>query len=706
MIDKIDPLYAGICDIAISGVKPARSYRSYRTYRSYRSYRSYRRLSIAIGLSALTLAVSLAAAGGEFYEDFHDAPNLSEGWTYGICTNTTLGAYSGESSQFVDKLTSSPDERTSLQIAKQEKASGEVRAEILSPIASTNISEWSCYVKRANGTESSTQLRVWGRSEGTAEWTVLRGPEYPTNKNTWLTNAVSLADNIRQVKFEIFGEPNNWRNCALDSLRIRTGEDPTSGGGDDPVTPPEPTKPTKLKLEATAPDAVEATWEGAPGEGGYRVELFRVKDTRETEVPDFSELNAGIWPSGWSHSSDNGFGSYSDGASRNVKISYADAWIASPRYPEPVTSFSFKFRSNSSNAGERDRTKLVIATSSAEAGEDWKELARHDLLATMTTVAREVDYNENVRRIRFSIAYDGDDRQYEDNLLLEFRVLSVTCGSKEDVLGESCVTNVPKVVFSNLNAAASYFVTVRPEPSSDPALVATSDIVDLSKEHFRKKGALPVTLKNLIYEERFDSLSNFVSQTKTAKMHLDYWQFVLGGAEPPTIGASQTNTVPNNAGCYVCRDKERISDIDSAMIGTLASGDKECAVGLAMRNDTNRTLKGLKVTFDSVQRSSNANPATYAFEWRISDVEASIVSGSDWRQVGIPETATVTSEKRSVMPEYRQRDIVVAIPAKLPPGKVLLLRWRHPTTTSGPMMAIDNVRIAFDKPGGNFVSVK
>ena len=657
-------------------------------------------------LVILTLAISFAAAGEELYEDFHAAPNLSEGWTYGICTNTTLGAYTGENSQFVDKPKSDPTERSSLQIAKSAKANGEVRAEILSPIAVSNIFEWSCYVKRANGTESSTQLRVWGRSADTAEWRVLHGPEYPTNKNTWLTNAVSRADGIRQVKFEVFGETNNWRNCALDSLRIRAGENQTSGGDDDPVEPTEPTKPTNLKLEATAPDAVEATWDGVPGEGGYRVELFRVRDTRAKETPDFSGLDAGVWPSGWSHSSDNGFGSYSDGASRNVKIYYADAWIASPRYPEPVTSFSFKFRSNSASAVERDRTRIVIETSSAESGDDWRESERQDLLDTMTTVTREVDYKENVRRIRFSIAYDGDDRQYENNLLLEFRVLSVTCGSKEDVLEESSVTNVKEVVFGGLNAAASYFVTVRPEPSSDPALVAASDVVDLSAEHFRQTGAVEVARKKLTYAERFDSLSNFVTQTRTDKMHLDYWQFGMDGSALDRIGLSQTNTTPQNAGCYVCRDKARIDDLASAMIGTVATKEHECAFGLAMKNGSDGTLPGLTVTFDSVQRSFKSATASYVFEWLVTDGETSVFAPGEWSHVDIPATAPYTSETQGERTEYRQADVRVSIPKKIRTGKTIVLRWRHPKTTSGPMMAIDNVRIAFDKPGGNYLSVR
>ena len=666
MIDKIEPLYAGV------------------------------------GLSALTLAVSLAAAGGEFYEDFHDAPNLSEGWTYGETNNVKLEYYD-KAGSLDDKTALGADSR-SLKIIKGNK-SDDVVAEVLSPLSEDSLRQYSFFCKSNGSGENGDRVRVCGRVDDASDWQVLTDFAVGGYSKNWVTNDISEYADIRQLKFSVSAPASSYKALSLDSLFASTSARSPSGG-DDPVTPPEPTKPTKLKLEATAPDAVEATWEGAPGEGGYRVELFRVKDTRETEVPDFSELNAGIWPSGWSHSNDNGFGSYSDGATCNVKISYADAWIASPRYPEPVTSFSFKFRSNSSNAGERDRTRIVIETSSAESGDDWKVSERQDLLETMTTVTREVDYKENVRRIRFSIAYDGDDRQYENNLLLEFRVLSVTCGSKEDVLEESSVTNVKEVVFGGLNAAASYFVTVRPEPSSDPALVAASDVVDLSAEHFRQTGAVEVARKKLTYAERFDSLSNFVTQTRTDKMHLDYWQFGMDGSALDRIGLSQTNTTPQNAGCYVCRDKARIDDLASAMIGTVATKEHECAFGLAMKNGSDGTLPGLTVTFDSVQRSFKSATASYVFEWLVTDGETSVFAPGEWSHVDIPATAPYTSETQGERTEYRQADVRVSIPKKIRTGKTIVLRWRHPKTTSGPMMAIDNVRIAFDKPSGNFVSVK
>ncbi|MBQ0033330.1 MAG: hypothetical protein KBT68_11100 [bacterium] len=388
-----------------------------------------------------------------------------------------------------------------------------------------------------------------------------------------------------------------------------------------------------------------------------------------------------------------------------IKVLFSTCWFASPFYPKPITRFEYKFKSNKESP-EVENTKLIVQISKTESNDDWIEFDRLQVSDTMSNVVSVIDAGKNIRRLRFSVDYQGADVSYAREMLLGVNVLAIACGERSGVLAAEAETTEPAMVFSNLNATASYFVTICPNPSDDPGLVATSDALDLSREHFRRTGALPLTAMKRGYEERFDSLSNFVSRTKTAKMDLDYWQFVLDGSDMDALGVSQTNSASSTAGCYVCRDKERIASLDSSMIGTLASGEKACALGLAIANDSGTALQNLAVAFDAVQRSSNANPATYAFEWRITDGETSIARESGWTQVNIPQTAPFTSEKRSVMAEYRQRDIVVVIPAKLPAGGILLVRWHHPKTTSGPMMAIDNVRIAFDNPRGFRVLVR
>lgn len=642
------------------------------------------------------LAASLPAAGVELYEDFHNAPSLSEGWTYGVTNNVELGFYDSESS--VDDKTSLGDVLKSLKISKGKK-SDDVVAEVLSPVSTDALRQYSFFCKSNGSGENGDCISVYGRADEASEWQMLTAFRVENFKKHWETNGIAEFANVRQLKFTVAAPAESYKALSLDSLCVST-ETSLPQGGDDPT---EPTKPTNVKLEATASDRIQATWEGVPGENGYRVEMFQVEDMREIDTPDFSGVGSAVWPDEWTHSDSSGFGWYS--SEKLIKVSTRVSWFASRYYPKPITRFEYKFKSNKGSPEVRN-TELIVSISKTESDDDWIEFDRLQVSGSMSNVVGVIDAGEGVRRLKFAVGYQGSDMEYAGNLLLGVNVLSIVCGESSAVLVADAEPSGPTVVFSNLNATASYFATVAPNPANDPGLVATSAVLDLSKEHFRRTGAMLVSAMRHGYVERFDSLSNFVSKTKTAKMDLDYWQFVLNGADMDALGVSQTNSASSTAGCYVCRDKEKISSLDSSMIGTLASGEKECAVGLAIANDSGTALQNLKVTFDSVQRSSYANSATYAFEWRISDSETSIAAGSDWNQVGIPQTAPVTSAGRSVMAECRQCDIAAAIPAKLPMGKVLLIRWRHPATTSGPMMAIDNVRIAFDKSGGFLLLIR
>ena len=644
----------------------------------------------------LVLAVSLPASGVELYEDFHNAPSLSEGWTYGVTNNVELSCYGSSTS--VDDKTPLGVVLKSLKITKGGKTD-DVVVEVLSPISANAIRRYSFFCKSNGSGENGDRVFVYGRVDGGSEWQMLTAFGVVNFGKHWVTNGIAESANVHQLKFAVSAPVESYKALSLDSLCVST-ETGLPQGGDDPT---EPTKPTDVRLEATAPDRIRATWEGVPGENGYQVELFRSEDGRETDRPDFSGLASAIWPKGWTHSDDIGFGWYS--SDKLIKVLFRTSWFASPFYPKPITRFEYKFKSNKTST-EVERTKLVVLVSKTESDDDWIEFGRFQVSGSMSNVVSVIDAEAGIRRLRFSVDYRDSDMAYAGNLLLGVNVISIVCGESSAVRVAEAEPTEPITVFSDLNATASYFATVRPNPADDPGLAATSAVLDLSKEHFRRTGAMPVSEMKHGHEERFDSLSNFVSQTKTAKVNLNYWQFVLDGVDMDALGVSQTNSAPGVAGCYVCRDNEKISSLDSSMIGTLASGDKACAVGLAIANDAGTALENLTVTFDSLQRTSNANSATYAFEWRMTDGEASIAAASDWNQVSIPQTAPYTSEKRSVMPEYRQRGIVAAIPAKLPAGGILLVRWHHPKTISGPMIAIDNVRIAFDNPRGFLLLVR
>ena len=104
------------------------------------------------------------------------------------------------------------------------------------------------------------------------------------------------------------------------------------------------------------------------------------------------------------------------------------------------------------------------------------------------------------------------------------------------------------------------------------------------------------------------------------------------------------------------------------------------------------------VSFTAVQRSCRANPATYAVEWLVTDGAGAIGADGDWQLLSTPETAPYPAAAPFPGSDYRQTvELTEALPnEKIPVGGVLLLRWRHAKGASGPMMAIDDVRVAFE----------
>ena len=633
-----------------------------------------------------------------FYEDFHSAPDLSEGWSYVETRNVELGKFNADAS--VDNKTACEGETNSLKIAKS-KGLEDVRLEILSPFSERPLRQVSYCIKRTGtGDPSSDAFAICGQTGADGEWRTLAEWSSVSTSKQWLTNDIAAVENVNRVKFVFTASAGSCKNCSLDSLRVSDEE------GEDPEEPTgSPTKPGNLKVEAIASDLIQATWSGTPGQDGYRVELFKSEDRREADTPDFSGVAADEWPVGWAHSDQGGFGWYS--SDKLIKIDYNGSWLATPFYPQPITCFEYKFKSNKTSS-EIENTKVVIWTSKTESGDDWVEFDRRPVSDSMETVVQDLMPAAGIRRLRFAVDYQGSDMAYAYNMLLGMRVLSVVCGENTVESAGVFESRNSNMVFSNLNATASYYVTVGPSPAEDLSLVATSKVINLANEHFRQQGAKPVTMADLAFEERFDSLSNFVTQTRTAKMWLDYWQFAMDGVELEKLGLSLTNTTPQIAGVYVCRDREKIGCIDSAMICTLAKEDGTCSVGLACRNATEHPLRKLTLTFDSLQRSFKTNPAGYVLEWRTTDGETSLAADGTWQSVDIPQTAPYTDETQAGLTEFWQRDVVVELKLKsgFGPGKVLLLRWRHPKTKSGPMMGIDNVRLAFRNPIGMAVRVK
>ena len=181
-------------------------------------------------------------------------------------------------------------------------------------------------------------------------------------------------------------------------------------------------------------------------------------------------------------------------------------------------------------------------------------------------------------------------------------------------------------------------------------------------------------------------------------MPITTWQFLRDSEEPEKLLFTST-TNRTTGGVYAFCDTD--GTVDSFALGSLATGDYGCAIGIAFVNDGKTGVnRNMMLSFDSIQRSFRSNAATYVLEWKVtSGSETDIGSGGDWNAVTIPPTAPyVASDADRPSSEYRQSvSVGIALKKNLEPGSVLVLRWRHPKVASGPMMAIDNVRLDFTR---------
>lgn len=461
-------------------------------------------------------------------------------------------------------------------------------------------------------------------------------------------------------------------------------------------------KPGGLTVEAVAVDTIKAKWDEVPLAEGYQAKLFRITGNAGSAVSDYSRIADGIWPEGWTHYSYDKE-TYSGPV---PKMKYLSSWIATCAYPAPVTSFACKFKSHvtaTAFADDVSQTFIRVDFSTDELGNDWSELARYPVSTAMQTFTETIPVDRNVRRLRFSVDYAGDNPEYTQ-LNIEFGKLTVTYGTYVRAEIASTGTKESEAVFRDLDPTGRYVVKVVPQPSGDDANAAVSPVVDLAAEHFRKTGAISMAgLKHGLYTEDFSLLAEDARDADLAKIHLDHWQFFKGTGEAEKL--LYTKTSKSTGGVYGFGDP---ADPDSFCIGTLATTTIGASMGVAFVNDTGMSVGAPTLTFDSIQRTFKVNPATYVLEWRVTDGATSIGTEGEWTPIKIPDTAPFTAETQEERAEYRETGITVTpeLGGRLQPGHVLIFRWRHENLASGPMMAIDNVRVEFPSENGFSVSIR
>lgn len=443
-----------------------------------------------------------------------------------------------------------------------------------------------------------------------------------------------------------------------------------------------------VSVEAVDHNTISATWPLVPLAEGYRVRLFGFSGDVETDSPAYPDQFAddAEWGGGWTS-----YGVYDTYAGPFPKINHSGSWIMTRAYDLSVTAVSFRITNRSSSDEIAEATRLTVSTSPSAYGDDWT--AR---FATNGTASAQLAFaaSDGVRRVRFAFTLDLPG--LNKSPLAEFGRVTVTCG--EETRTAAAVSNVTETAatFSGLDPASRYAVEVAPLPGASEDLASVSDPVDLSTANFRLTGAVP--LRGKAFEERFSSLTNMAGDTAIKDVYLDYWQFLRDSAEPEKLLFTST-TNRTTGGVYAFCDTD--GTVDSFALGSLATGDHGCAIGIAFVNAGKTDVKGnMTLSFDSIQRSFRSNAATFVLEWKVANGgETGIGSEDGWTAAAIPPTAPyAASDADRPSVEYRQSvSVGIALERSLEPGGVLVLRWRHPKVASGPMMAIDNVRLDFSR---------
>lgn len=462
-----------------------------------------------------------------------------------------------------------------------------------------------------------------------------------------------------------------------------------------------------VTLKAVERQAVEASWSKVPLAEGYQAKLIAVDGTAETFEFGWPVDEGGrcTLPDGWTCDS-----WWRDPATANTwtnnhvaypALPYGGSFLASGEFSQPITKLTCAYKCGSSSQGVLDNTRLVIAVKTA-GGSNWTEAATLTVATATDTVKLTFAEEEDVRQIRLT-AVELTPVGSRANVRLG--KLTVVTGSEMRHEVESVRTAEAKVSFRNLDPNGRYAVTVVPLPSEGEAQGATSPVVDLSVQHFRKTGAVLLSqVRAGAYVESFDSLSNVSAKVETRSLPLDCWQLHKGSGETDAVlYSSKTNFT--TGGVYALSDEERTPS--SFMLGTLAAGTYGCAVGIAFLNDTDESVDVGTLSFDAIQRTVRKVPSSYRLEWTITDGATGIDAEGEWQALAIPETAPHVVGDSEAGGECRQAvEIAEGLPPKLPCGCVLILRWRHEKVASGPAMGIDNVKVEFGQAGGFRVFVR
>lgn len=461
-----------------------------------------------------------------------------------------------------------------------------------------------------------------------------------------------------------------------------------------------------VTLKAVDRQVIEASWSKVALAESYQAKLVKVGGTAETIEYGWPTDGNGrcVVPDGWIASD-----GWNDPRCANTwtnsgvaypALSYTGCALESDDRGQAITKVNCAYKCGNTSKSVLANTRLAVYATSF--GGDWRLIEKVPVSGSLDSLKLSFKPEEDVRQIRLAAEKDLD---FGSDANVRLGKLSIVYGEETRSEVESVRVTETKATFGNLDAKGKYVVTVVPQPSEGDALGATSPVVDLAAEIFRKTGAVPLSeVKDDLYVSDFSGLATMTADFETRSVKLDYWQFGKGSGEPEkllyTAGTNRTT-----GGVYAFCDKDRTPE--SFMLGTLATSTYGCSVGIAFRNDTDGAFEVKSLAFDSVQRTFKSAKASYALEWLLTDGATGIDAEGEWQPLEIPETAPFVAGDSEATGEFRQSVAVTdGLPSRIPVGSVLILRWRHEKVASGPAMAIDNVKLEVSgrKKGFHFIA--
>lgn len=454
-----------------------------------------------------------------------------------------------------------------------------------------------------------------------------------------------------------------------------------------------------VKAEAMDKRTIAAKWNSVPLAESYQATLVRVWGKAETREFGWEADGDGIvLPEGWTHEAEWKHDKWTSGSAAYPSLPYTDCWLASDDCGRPVTRLSCRYKCGGSSQATLAATRLEVSV--ADASGDWKTVARRETGTSLDELTLTFPASQDVRRVRFA-AQSESKSTFGD---VDLGKVTIVYGEEKHEEVSSVSVTKGEVTFGGLDPDGRYRVEVSPQPSESS--LASSTTIDLATERFRETGAVPLSsVRSGLYAEDFSSLSNVTADVEARKIALDYWQLNKGsGAAEKMLYTAGTNRT--TGGVYAFADTDRAAD--PYRLGTLATSTMGSSVGIAFRNDGDSAVGVLALSFDMIQRSFRTNPQTYALECLVTDGATGIATEGDWLSLPIPETAPDTAETQDGRQEVvRSVSLTDCLPAeKIAPGSVLIFRWRHEKVASGPMMAIDNVKVEFEKTKGFRVLVR